>query len=329
MAYKFLPDGFYSIEQAQKRLELSDDELERCLDNGWLRLALPQTAIPYTGHLAALPVDQAGHLPDEPEEQADMLHPLPEYAYSVGEYEQRGPVVFEDLSGNSFLLAVVQRYTATVLDDAEVTAPFFSRQGESYPNAETRMQVNPVTAWHLAQAICGKEYGFNPEEIISGHLVVTEEEVERFKNEYETAFTEETKKESDAKSHERLNEQGPPGSSEARSMNRLLGGKDLYLKSHLKPAQQSQLQELGITISPGNGKAYESMREDKKNPYLQQCVDCIFKEGIHRTKTQIIKYLMSEDGRSRFPMMPENKGTFERATVAPCSFDYSEYEDSR
>ena len=230
MAYKFPNDGFYSIKQAQKRLELSDDELQRCVKNGWLRPALPQAVIYGAEHLAALPADQAGHLPDEPEEQAEMLHPLPDYAYSVDEYGPRGQVVFEDLSGDTFFLVVVHRYTTTVLDDAEVTAPFFSRQGESDPNAETRVQVNPVTAWHLAQAICGEEFGFDPEEIIRGHLVVPEEEIARFVNEYATAFTEETNKGGDAQSYERSNEQGPPCTAEEGHRERTHYNKDPYLQ---------------------------------------------------------------------------------------------------
>lgn len=210
MAYNFPKDRVYSIKQAQKRLELSDDDLQRCLKNGWLRPALPKAVIYGAEHLAALLADQAGHLPAEPEEQADMFHPLPDYAYSVVEDGPRGHVVFEDLSGDTFFLVVVRRYSTTHSNDEEITAPGFYRQGKPDPNAEISVRVDPVTAWDLAQAICGEEYGFDPEEIIGGHLVVTEEEVERFTNEYETAFTEETKKESDAKSHERLNEQAPP-----------------------------------------------------------------------------------------------------------------------
>ena len=85
---------------------------------------------------------------------------------------------------NGFLLAKVRRYTTTtVIGDTEVGSPF-SGHGEFDPNAKTKIQVDPATPWHLAQAMCGEEYGFDPDVVIQSHLVVPEEEMERFTNEY-------------------------------------------------------------------------------------------------------------------------------------------------
>jgi hypothetical protein len=186
MAYKFPKLKDYSIAQAQKRLELSDNELEQCLENRWLRLALPKAVISgmTDGHFAALPVGQEESMPAEDQDLIAALCPLPDYLYYAGEHVPTGAVAFDDFLQNGFLLAKVRRYTTTtVIGDTEVRSPF-SGHGEFDPNAKTKIQVDPATPWHLAQTMCGEEYGFDPDDVIQSHMVVPEEEMERFTNEY-------------------------------------------------------------------------------------------------------------------------------------------------
>ena len=120
MAYNFPKDRVYSIKQAQKRLELSDDELEQCLENRWLRLALPKAVISgmTVGHFAALPVDQEESMPEVHQDLIAALCPLPDYLYYAGERVPTGAVAFDDFLQNGFRLAKVLRYTTTtVIDD--------------------------------------------------------------------------------------------------------------------------------------------------------------------------------------------------------------------
>lgn len=186
MAYNFPKDGIYSIKQAQKRLELSDDDLEQCLANSWLCLALPKSVITgaTVGHFAALPFDQEENLPAEHQGLIAALRPLPDYLYNVGEHGPTEAVVFNDFSQNSFLLTAVRRYTTSAsAADTEVKSPL-SGYGELDANAKTKTLADPATLWHLAQAICGEEYGFDPDAVIEGEKVVTGEEIARFVNEY-------------------------------------------------------------------------------------------------------------------------------------------------
>ena len=186
MAYNFPKDGIYSIKQAQKRLELSDDDLEQCLANSWLCLALPKSVITgaTVGHFAALPFDQEENLPAEHQGLIAALRPLPDYLYNVGEHGPTEAVVFNDFSQNSFLLTAVRRYTTSAsADDTEVKSPL-SGYGELDTNAKTKTLADPVTLWHLAQAMCGKEYGFDSDAVIEGEMVVSGEEIERFKQKY-------------------------------------------------------------------------------------------------------------------------------------------------
>ena len=186
MAYSFPKDGIYSIKQAQKRLELSDDDLEQCLANSWLRLALPKAVITGApvGHFAALPFDQEENLPAEHQDLIAALCPLPDYLYNVGEHGPTGAVVFNDFSQNSFLLTAVRRYTTSAsADDTEVKSPL-SGYGELDTDTKTKTVAYSATLRHLAQAMCGKEYGFDPDAVIEGEMVVSGEEIERFKQKY-------------------------------------------------------------------------------------------------------------------------------------------------
>ena len=163
MAYKFADDGFYSIEEAQKRLELLDDELERCLDNGWLRLALPISKISKPGGVIFLCVSHS--VIDSYKRGIEIKYqPLPNYLYSLNESHLE-MTEFANLSGALFDLIQMAREK----DGAD------------------RATTLPPT--RLAALISGKSQNSinddgDPWEIISSHLVVPDEEIERFLSSY-------------------------------------------------------------------------------------------------------------------------------------------------
>jgi len=196
MAYKFPKPKDYSIKRAQKRLELTDDELEECLENRWLRLALRNTAIPYphpgNGYYAALPFAHAEHLPDELQQQIDMLRPLPDYLYYAGQHLPTGAVVFDDFSHNSFLLMSVHRSpTKTEINNARVGPPIYARS-EIDPNAEAVLKVKHVGLWDLAFGILNKtRKRFDAHKVLRSCMVVPEEEIERFQRTYGQQNTDE------------------------------------------------------------------------------------------------------------------------------------------
>jgi hypothetical protein len=186
MAYNFPKDRIYSIKQAQKRLDLSDDELEQCLENVWLRVALPKTAIysPKLGHFASLPSDQYEYFMAKPAERMDALQTLPEYLYCLNQSRPKGPAVFLNFSGKMFWLVMVTGYiSGTVEVDAGEVAPGFRSQQVTL-TSNPELQVNPVTLWELAQTLCGEESGFDLQEVIERDLVVPVEEIARFRQEY-------------------------------------------------------------------------------------------------------------------------------------------------
>lgn len=163
MAFKFPNDGFYTIKQAQKRLELSDDELEQCLNNGWLRLALPISKISKPGGVIFLCVSNSAI--DSHKTGIEIKYqPLPNYLYSLNE-SRLEMIEFADLSGALFNLIKMAR------------------------EKDGRDRAKTLPPNLLAALISGNPQhfinnDFDPWEIISSHLVVPDEEIERFRQEY-------------------------------------------------------------------------------------------------------------------------------------------------
>ena len=194
MAYKFPKLKEYSIRQAQELLELSDVQLDLCVQQRWLRLALRNTVIPYphpgNGYYAALPFAHAEHLPDELQEQIDMLRPLPYYLYYAGEHEPTGAVVFDDFSEGRFILMSVHRFPKNPYHAPE-GPPIYARS-DINPNAETELKVMHVGHRSLAWGILGEmRIELDAHKFLRSYMVVPEEEIERFQRTYGQQNTDE------------------------------------------------------------------------------------------------------------------------------------------